>query len=71
MEWRAHSRRVTLTSCRDEMSANDYARLNKTNKKTTCTFTCQMSCLMCFVLVLVFTLSLVSDVSSFSFTTHT
>ena len=45
-----------------------------TDKKTTRTFTCSsrhVSSFMCFVLILVFTLSLVSDVSSFGFTTHT
>ena len=89
MEWRAQSRRVTLASCMDEMSANtrpleplshamwcamsedDDARLNKTNNKTKCSFTCQVSCFMCIVLVLVVTSSLVSDVLSFGFTTHT
>ena len=85
MEWRAQSRRVTLTSCMDEvrhahnlshamwraMSEGDDARLNKTNKKTTCTFTCQVSRFMCTVLVLVVTSSLVLDVLSLGFTTHT
>ena len=86
MEWRAQSRRVTLTSCMDEMSAStrtlshtmwcamsedDDARLNKTNKKTTCTFTCQVLRFVCTVLGLVVTSSLVSDVLSFGFTTHT
>ena len=56
MEWTAQSRRVTLTSCMDEMrqahnlshamwcamSEDDDTRLNKTNKKTTCTLTCQI-----------------------------
>ena len=55
MEWRAQSRRVTLTSCMDEMrhadklshtmscamSEDDDTRLKKTNKKITCTLTCQ------------------------------
>ena len=83
MEWRAQSRRVTLTSCMDEdeckhadhlshamwcaMSEDDDARLNKTNKKTTCTFTCQVSRFMCTVSVLVVTSSVVSDVLSFGF----
>ena len=86
MEKRAQNRRVTLTSCMDEMSAHtrtlshamwcamsedDDARLNKTNKKTTCTFTCLVSRFVCTVLVLVVTSSLVSDVLSFGFTTHT
>ena len=67
MEWRAQNRRVTLTSCMDEMrhahnlshsmwcamSEDDDATLTKTNKKTTCTFTCQVSRFMCTVLVLV------------------
>ena len=43
----------------------------RTNKKTMCTFTCQVSRFMCTVLVLVVTSSLVSDVPSFGFTTHT
>ena len=80
MEWRAQSRRVTLTSCMDEMRhahnlSHDVVciecRLNKTNKKTTCTFTCQVSRFMCTVLVLVVTSSLVLDVLSLSFTTRT
>ena len=84
MEWRAQSRRVTLTSCRDEMRhahnlspamwcamSEDDARLNKTNKKTTCTFTCQVSRFMCTVLVLVVTSSLVLDVLSFGFIART
>ena len=85
MEWRAQSRRVTLTSCMDEtrhahnmshvmwcaMSEYDDARLNKTNKKTTCTLTCQVSRFTCTVLVLVVTSSLVSDVLSLGFTTRT
>ena len=84
MEWRAQSRRVTLTSCMDEMrhahnlshamwcamSEDDDARLNKTNKKTTCTFTCQVSRFMCTVLVLDVTSSLALDVLSHSFTTR-
>ena len=53
------------------MSEDDDARLNKTNKNTTCTFTCQVSRFMCTVLLLVVTSSLVSDVLSFGFTTHT
>ena len=84
MEWRAQSRRVTSTWCMDEMSANTRTTwatrcgvqwvsmtTTRTNKKTTCTYTCQVSRFMCFVLVLVFTSSLVSDVLSFGFTTHT
>ena len=85
MEWRAQRRRVTLASCMDEMrhahnlshamwcamSEDDDARLNKTNKKTTCTFTCQVSRFMCTVLALVVTSSLVLDVLSFGFTTLT
>ena len=86
MEWRTQSRRVTLTSCMDEMRDKhtdnlshamwcamieyDDANTTRTNKKTTCTFTCQVSRFMCFMLILVFTLSLVSDVSSFGSTTH-
>ena len=53
------------------MSKYDDARLNKTNKKTKCTFTYHISSFRCIVLVLVFTSSLVSDVLSFGFTTHT
>ena len=84
MEWRAQSRRVTLTSCMDEMSANTRTTwatrcgvqrvsmtTTRTNNKTTYTFTCQVSRFMCFVLVLVFTSSLVSDVLSFGFATRT
>ena len=88
MEWRAQSRRVTLTSCMDVMNANtriwagqglepsdvvcnEWVTRTRTDKKTSCTFTCQVSRFMCTVLVLVITSSLVSDVSSFGFTTHT
>ena len=76
---------VTLTACTDDMrdahnlshamwcamSEDDDARLNKTNKNTTCTLTCQVSRFVFTVLVLDVTLSLVSDVLSFGFTTHT
>ena len=59
---------------RDVCAKNgDDLRLNKTYN-TVRTFTCssrQVSSFMCFVLILVFTLSLVSDVSPFGFTTHT
>ena len=68
MERRTQRRRVTLTSCADEMSANTRTTwatrcgvqwvsmtTTRTNKKTTCTFTCQVWRFMCFVLVLVFT----------------
>ena len=70
MEWKAQSRRVTLTSCTDEMSANtrttwatrcgvQWVKMTttRTNKKPTCTLTCKVSCFMCIVLVLVFTSS--------------
>ena len=52
----------------------DDLKQNKTNKKTVRTFTCSprhVSSFMCFVLILVFTLSSVLDVSPFGFTTHT
>ena len=72
MRWDKHADILSHAMCaRNECDDPRLRRLT-----TTRTFTCSpsvtsLSSFMCFVLILVFTLSLVSDVSPFSFTTET